>query len=84
MARTDDKRETSPAPRYAVRLDPQHPHGQYHRAGYRFGATSDVFFEDVPVAIREDPWLMVTQVEAGAAPVYGFRERVAKQTGRRR
>ena len=79
----EKKGETMPrVEQFAVRLDPQHPSGQYQRAGVRFSTTTDVLFEQVPDVIAKDPWLMVAKVEEGKPPAYTSQERRAKQAGR--
>lgn len=74
---------TTEAVQFAVRLDPQHPAGVYSRAGTRFVAGTDVFFDSVPDAIRTDPWLMVTPAQPGVPPVYRPTDRQTKHAGRR-
>lgn len=84
MASQPRKEETkSDGGQFAVRLDPQHPAGKYQRGGVRFVAGADVFFESVPDAIKNDPWLMVTEIKTGGAPTYGTQDRRVKQAGRR-
>jgi len=46
---------------FQVNLKPGHPTGVYHRAGLEFTASGPVELEEVPEAVRKDPWLIVTE-----------------------
>ena len=48
---------------FEVRLKPGHPTGIYHRAGIEFSASAPTVLEQVPKAVRKDPWLIVKEVE---------------------
>ena len=82
LTQMDDSTTRQNLSRFAVRLDPQHPGIVYSRARVRFSKTKDMFFEQVPEAVKNDPWLMVTPVEPGAAPVFSSHARHAKQAQR--
>lgn len=78
-----EKEGMEKAKRFAVRLDPQHPGGVYHRAGMTFVVKQDVYLDMVPEAIMNDPWLMVAELKGDAPPVFNTLERRAKQPERR-
>ena len=48
---------------FEVRLKPGHPTGVYHRGGIEFTASAPVQLEKAPKAVREDSWLVVTEVK---------------------
>jgi hypothetical protein len=78
-----EKETKTKGERFAVRLDPQHPGGMYRRAGVEFAAGIDVFFDDIPDVIKNDPWLMVAKVEGDNPPSYSTSDRRVKQEQRR-
>lgn len=76
------QKEETKGVRFAVRLDPQHPGGEYHRAGVKFVTGQDIYFDSIPETIRIDPWLMVAKIEGDKPPAYNSAERREKQAGR--
>lgn len=52
------------SPRYAVVVSPRHPTGVYHRAGLTFSRGEPTLLTEVPEAIKNDGWLIVTEATA--------------------
>lgn len=78
-----EKKDGVEGKRFAVRLDPQHPAGQYQRAGVKFIVGETRYFDVVPDVMLKDPWLMVAKIEGDTPPVFNTYERRAKQPERR-
>jgi hypothetical protein len=49
---------------YDVRLKPGHPTGEFHRAGLTFSVNGAVRLDVLPEAVRMEPWLIVSEVDA--------------------
>jgi hypothetical protein len=48
---------------YEVTVKQGHPTGVRNRAGMIFTAGGPVLLQEVPQAVRDDPWLIVTEVK---------------------
>jgi hypothetical protein len=57
----EQKTDLHPPQRYEIRLKPGHPTGIYHRAGLEFSASTPTYLEEVPDAVANDAWLIVSQ-----------------------
>jgi len=57
--------EDGPEPKkvYDVRVKPGHPQKMFHRAGLTFSETETVRLTELPDAVRDEPWLIVSPVE---------------------
>ena len=51
---------------FEVLLKAGHPTGSYRRAGMEFGRGQPVKMPTVPQAVRDDTWLVVTEMKAEA------------------
>lgn len=63
MAKAKDA-PTDGGKHYEVRLKPGHPTGVYHRAGLTFSRGEPTLLTEVSEAIKNDGWLIVTEVAA--------------------
>lgn len=64
MAKKQAEGAEGPKKIYEIRLKPGHPTGEYRRSGLTFTVTGVVRLDEVPDAVRDDPWLIVSAVEA--------------------
>lgn len=55
---------------YHVTVKPSHPSGTFYRDGRQFSATAPVMLTDAEMtdAIKNEPWLVVKQVDGGNLP----------------
>ena len=52
---------------YEVRLKSNHPTGNYRRGGVSFSAATPIVLEKISKKIKDDAWLIVTEVPPAAA-----------------